>query len=192
MDDLHSLMLLRGMDKLPPGQRDAWMFAAAVSLSYLVEPQFLERKIIVLGKDYAGWSEAETRSRMQAVLSRAYSAAAGEKVQWKGQQGDSRYQLKNQRIIDMLSIAPEEERHLKTIISEDTKQERDRQRKERERRSQGVKPRDDYIAETRERKQHHRREARKLRADGKSLREIGRALGISHTQVSRLLQSTAE
>ena len=192
LEDLQSLMFIRGMDKLPPGQRDAWMFVAATSLSYLVEPQVLEREIITLGIDTAGWSDAETRSRMQAVISRAHSAAAGDKVHWKGQQRDPRYQLKNQRIIDMLSITPEEERHLKTIISEDTKQERDRQRKERERRSYGARPREEYIADARERRQHNRREARKLSVEGKSLRDIGTALGIAHTQVRRLLQSTGE
>lgn len=185
-------MGLRGIDKLPPGKRDAWMFVAAVSLSYLVEPEFLEREIIAWGKDYAGWSEAETRSGMQAVISRTHSAAAGEKVEWNGQQRNPRYWLTNQQIIIRLEITPEEEKHLKTIISKDTKRQRDRQRKERERRSQGVKPREDYIAEARERKQHHRREARKLRAEGKSLRAIGEALGISHKQVSRLLESTGE
>jgi hypothetical protein len=190
LEDLHSLMLLRGMDKLPPGQRDDWMFAATVSLSYLVENQFLEREVIALGRDCAGWSEAETRSRMQAVISRAQSAARGDKTEWQGRQRDLRYQLKNQTIIDMLSITSEEERHLKTIISEHTKQERDRQRKERERRSYGAQPREQYIADARERRQHNRREARKLRGEGKSLREIGRALGMSHTQVSRLLKST--
>ena len=118
--------------------------------------------------------------------------ALGDKTDWQGRQRDPRYQLKNQRIIDMLSITPEEERHLKTIISEDTKQERDRQRKERERRSYGARTREEYIADARERRQHNRREARKLRGEGKSLRDIGRALGISHTHVRRLLQSTGE
>jgi hypothetical protein len=185
-------MWLRGMDQLPPGQRDDWMFVAAVSLSNLLEPQQLERKLIALGKEYAGWSEAETRSRMQAVISRAHSAADGNKVEWNGQQRDPRYRLTNQNIIAMLGITPEEERHLKTLISKDTKRRRDRERKERERRSQGVKPRDEYIADARERRQHNRREARKLRGEGKSLRDIGTTLGISHTHVRRLLQSTGE
>jgi hypothetical protein len=192
LDDLQRIMWLRGMDQLPPGQRDHWMFVAAVSLSNLLEPQQLERKLIALGKEYAGWSEAETRSRMQAVISCAHSAADGNKVEWNGQQRDPRYRLTNQNIIAMLGITPEEERHLKTLISKDTKRRRDRERKERERRSQGVKPRDEYIADARERRQHNRREARKLSGEGKSLRDIGTTLGISHTHVRRLLQSTGE
>jgi hypothetical protein len=165
------------------------MFVAAVSLSYLVEPQAFEKKVIELGRDYAGWSEGETRSRMHTVISRAHAAAGGKKVHWQGQQRDHRYRLTNQEIIARLEITSEEERCLKTIISEETKRERDRQRKECERRSQGAQPRDEYIASRRERRQHTRREARKLRGEGKSLREIGRALDISHTQVRRLLDS---
>jgi hypothetical protein len=46
---------------------------------------------------------------------------------------------------------------------------------------------EDYLAQTRERNQYHRNQAKKLRAEGKSLRKIGEALGISPTQVSRLL-----
>ena len=190
LDDLKGLMRLRhGEDKLPPGQRDRWMFVAAVSLSYLLEPQFLEREIIALGRVCAGWSEGEARSRMHTVISRAHSAAAGEKVHWQGQPRDPRYRLTNQEIIAWLEITSEEERHLKTIISEETKRDRDSERKESKRRSQGVQPRDEYIASSRERRQHTRHETRKLRREGKSLREIGRALDISHTQVRRPLGS---
>jgi hypothetical protein len=192
MHDLRYLLEIRGWDNLPPGQRDSWMFVAGVMLSYLVEARALEREIIALGRDYADWSEGETKSRMHTVIDKAQTAAAGEKVLWKGQQRHPRYWLKNQSIIDRLEITPEEERHLKTIISEDTRRERDRERKERARRSQGAQPRDEYIADARETRQHTRREAQTLRGEGRSLREIGRVLGISHTQVGRLLEGGRE
>jgi len=65
------------------------MFAAATSLAYLVGAEALERELIVLGKENAGWSEAETRSRMSAVISRGHArghdASVGEdKVVWDG------------------------------------------------------------------------------------------------------------
>src|SRR5215213_518580 len=133
LGDLQRLLKLRGYDKLPPGQRDSWMFVAATSLASLVEPQFLEREILVLGKENAGWSEAETRSRMQAVISRAHAASAGDKVEWNAQQRDPQYRLTNKSIIDMLGIAPSEEKEMHVLISKDTKRQRDRERKERER-----------------------------------------------------------
>jgi hypothetical protein len=182
LGDLQRLLKLRGYDKLPPGQRDSWMFVAATSLASLVEPQFLERVILVLGKENAGWSEAETRSRMQAVISRAHPASAGDKVEWNGQQRDPRYRLENKTIIDMLGITPSEEKEMHVLISKETKRQRDRERKERERRARGAKPRDEYLAEAREK----RNLAHGLHQEGMSLRAIGKTLGVSHTQIKRM------
>jgi hypothetical protein len=142
----------------------------------------------MLGVERAGWSEAEARSRMHTVLARARSASEGEEVEWNGYHRHSLYHLKNETIIDLLEITPEEESGLTTIISDDTRRERDRGRKERARRSRGAQPREEYIANAREVRQHDRREAQKLRDEGRSLREIGEVLGISHTQVRRLLE----
>jgi hypothetical protein len=186
LSDLQRLVELRGLDQLPPGQRNSWMFAATISLSYLVEPQVLEREIITLGRDYAGWSERETRSRMQTAISRAHAASVGDKVEWNGQQRDPRYRLKNQTIIDMLGITPSEEKEMQVLISKDTKRQRDRERKERERRSRGAKPRDEYLAEASEK----RRVAHELHQQGMSLRKIGKRLGVSHTQIKRMISTT--
>jgi hypothetical protein len=182
-------MELRGMEKLPPGHRDEWMFVAGVSLSYLVKPKVLEKRLIALGREVADWSEAETRSCISSVLSRASSAADGKTLEWQGQQRGTRYWFTNKEIIRRLKITLEEEVHLTTIISKDTKRQRDKERKEKNRRSEGVVPREEYLAERRESRQHDRRIAKKLRGQGMSLREIGRQLRISPTQVKRLLES---
>jgi len=161
------------------------MFVVATSLAKLVEPQFLEREILVLGRDYAGWSEAETRSRMQAVISRAHAASVGDKVEYNGQQRDPRYRLTNKWIINTLGITPSEEKEMEVLISKDTKRQRDRERKEKARRARGAKPRDEYEAEAREK----RSLALELREQGMSLREIGKTLGVSHTQIKRMIST---
>ncbi len=189
MDDLWRLLELRGIEKLPPGRRDEWMFVAAVTLSYLVAPEALEKRLIVLGQEVADWSEVETRSCISTVLCKTRSAADGETLEWRGQQRGPRYWLTNGEIIRRLRITLEEERHLKTIISKDTKRQRDRKRKEQKRRSEGVVPREEYIAKHRESRQHDRRAAQRLSSQGMGTREIGRQLGISHTQVRRLLKT---
>jgi hypothetical protein len=169
------------------------MFVAGCSMSFLMGAQSLEKELIALGRKRAGWSEAETRSRMYSVIANARSAAAGETVQWKGQQRDTRYRLTNEKIIDWLEITPEEEQHLETIVSGERKQEirrrRDSKRKEKQRRSEGVIPRDEYRAQRSESRQGNRPRAKQLTAQGMSLRKIGCELGISHTQVRRLLES---
>ena len=80
--------------------------------------------------------------------------------------------------------------HLKTIISKDTKWQRDRERKEKKRRSEGAVPWEEYLAERRERRQGNISYAKELRAKGMSLRKIGRELGISHTLVRSLLKES--
>jgi hypothetical protein len=181
MEDLRRLMEIRGMEKLPPGRRDEWMFVAGVSLSYLVAPEALEKKMFALGREVADWSESETRSCMSTVLSRAHAAANGETLEWQGQQRTTRYWLSNEQIIRRLKITPGEEVHLKTIISKDTKRKRDRERKEKNRRSKGVVPRQEYIAERRESRQHDRTLAKQLKAQGMSLRKIATELEKSHS-----------
>ena len=120
------------MDKLPPGQRDPWIFVVGCSMSFLMDPQSLEKELLALGGKVAGWSESETKSRMHSIIANAHSAANGETVQWNGQQRDTRYRLTNEKIIDWLEITSEEEQHLQTIVSGDRKQEI-RRRRARER-----------------------------------------------------------
>jgi hypothetical protein len=189
MKDLRHLMEIRGMEKLPPGRRDEWMFVAGVSLSCLVGPEALEKKMFALGREVADWSESETRSCISTVLSRAHAAANGETLEWQGQKRTTRYWITNEEIIRRLKIAPEEEVRLKTIISKDTKRKRDRERKEKDRRSKGVVPRQKYIAERRESRQHDRTLAKQLKAQGMSLRKIATELEKSHTYVRGLLNS---
>lgn len=193
LSDLKRLAKLRdrnGEGVLDSGERDDWMFAAAVTMAYLWQVPDFERELIALGKEKAGWDEAETRNRMHGVIDRARKADAGETVDWDGQKRDPRYRLSNPSIIRDLSITPEEEAQLEVIISEKTKRQRDAARKQQQRRARGAVPRDEYIAEARERRQHHRREARAMKGEGKTLREIGDRLGISAMQVSRLLKAT--
>jgi len=100
VSDLKLILKLRGQDTLPPGQRDAWMFVVGVSMAQLVEPQFLERELVALGKDFAGWTEAETRSSMSSVIRRAKDEDAGETIEWNGEQIGPRYRLTNRKTKD--------------------------------------------------------------------------------------------
>jgi hypothetical protein len=61
-------------------------------------------------------------------------------VEWRGLEIDPRYRLKNQTIIEALEITAEEERELKTIISDDERRRRDRERKQPEMTRRNTKP----------------------------------------------------
>jgi len=191
MSDLNRLMEIRGQEKLPPGKRDEWMFVAGVVSSYLIRAEFLERELVRLGCEKADWSEAETKRNMQTVVRKAHDAASGgTKVEWAGHQRDPRYWLTNEEIIRRLAITPKEEEAMQTILSAKTRQRREKERKEQQRRSKGIKPRSEYVNEAKERNEYHRLIAAKLSNEGMSLRQVSRELGISHTQVGRLLKST--
>lgn len=184
--DLHKLMDLRGQEQLPSGRRDSWMLVAASCLSRLMAPEFLEARVYRLAEEVAGWSKSETKSRMQQIFVRANAAAKDEKVLWQGHLKDPRYQFTNERIMELLDVTPEEERQLKTIISKDTKRQRDLERKESWRRSRGAKPRDEYVAQARQKRQ----QVEELHERGYSNSEIAMQTGYSARHVSRVLKDT--
>jgi len=95
---------------------------------------------------------------------------------------DPRYRISNERLIDLLEITPEEERHLRTMISKSTKRERERQKKMTERRASGVIERGIYLenAETK------RAAGRIMKAQGKTWSEIAEELGYASAVSARL------
>jgi hypothetical protein len=161
-----------------PDYRDRWMFVAGVGMSWLAVPPVLRRELYALAAEIGGWTEAQARSKLSAVMSRAHAAARGERVEWAGLECDPRYRLKNQTIIELLEITPEEERELKTIISDEERRRRDRERKNPEMR------RKEYLTRAAKR----RAQARRMAAEGLSVRQIGKRLGIHHTTVVKALK----
>jgi hypothetical protein len=96
---------------------------------------------------------------------------------------DPRYRLRNQTIIEWLEITPEEEREMRTLISDDERRRRDRKRDEGRRREAGAMTRQEYLVRAAKR----RATARRLSEEGLSLREIGKRLGVSHEAVRKAL-----
>lgn len=136
------------MGELPPGQRDEWMFCAAVNLAYLVPADALLRELAALAKQAAGWPERETRGRMSAVQGRAKLAALGQRITYRGKQVDPRYRLRNETIIARLRITEDEMlgAGLRHLVSADIRRERERARGESRRRKAGAVDRRTYEA----------------------------------------------
>ncbi len=185
LSDLQRLRELRWFGEPMPDFRDRWMFVAGVAISWLAIPSVLRRELYALSREVGGWTEATAKSKLHAVFRTAHEAARGEKVEWAGMKVDPRYRLKNSTIIEALEITADEERELKTVISDDERRRRDRERKKRERRDSGEveMSRKEYLVRAAKR----RAEARKLAGEGLSLRRIAEKLGISKSQVQRAL-----
>ncbi len=75
----------------------------------LAVPAILQRELYALAHQAGVWTEGHTRSKLQTVFRMAYAAARGEKVQYAGVEVDPRYRFKNQTIIELLEITPDEE-----------------------------------------------------------------------------------
>ena len=97
---------------------------------------------------------------------------------------DKQYRYGNKRLIELLEITDEEQTHLKTIIGRSEKLRRHREREQKRRKEAGAVSRDKYL----EQAEIRRQEALRLRNDGMSYRAIGERLGISRTQVMRIVQ----
>lgn len=178
--------------QLPPGQRDAWLFLAAVAISWIAPPATLRREIYGLAEAFAGWRESETRSRMQSVISRAMKAAKGEKVEWNGQQIDARYHFRDETIVEWLNITEDEMRllrfrHLVTnAIAAERHRQKAREHDTKKRRSAGLMTRAEYQHQAAERQE----KATVLRASGMTWQEVGLELGIT-ARAARMLASRA-
>lgn len=96
------------------------------------------------------------------------------------------YNISNAKLIEWLHITEEEQQHLQTIIGRKVKYERNNQRREKARRAAGKMTRDEYLDQAEKRRQ----KALRMRQEGMSYRQIGQALGISQTQVMRILNGS--
>lgn len=189
LTDLQRLLEVRWAGSLPAGQRDAWMFAASIASSWITPPQVLAREVAHLGAECAYWGEGETRSRMNAVLSRAWRAARGETVEWRGQERDPRYWLRRQTLVDWLKIEDDEMRRagMRALVTQEIRRE---QKTELERaRSHAAGEVQITRKQYEDRAQDRSEKARRLRGEGLSIRAIAAELGVSKSQTHRYLSS---
>lgn len=185
LTDLLRLLELRGQKRLPPGQRDHWLFLAGVAMSWLaVSFESFYRELVTLAQMVGSWSEAESRSRFHAIYKRLRMYFAGERVEYNGVLIDPRYRFRNETIIEWLKITPEEQEQLTVIKGEEGRRKLNRLRQERFRREAGAMSREEYLAQAEVREQ----EARKLRDQGLSVGEIAKLMGLSRMHVYRLLR----
>lgn len=170
LDDLRTLAKLRG--GVTEGWRMRWMFW---SLNFLLlsgathsgqmfhEARALAREIGFLD----GWTEAD----LSTLYRKAQAFERGERIEFGGKEYPPLYTPRNQTLLDLFQITPDEERELRTIVSEEEAKKRDADRKAVDRAAAGAKSRateDDRIS------------ARLMRAGGATLMQIAAELGVSY------------
>ena len=166
---------------LPAGQRSNWLFIAGVAMSWIAPPSAMQRELYGLAREVADWSDAESRTRMQAVIKRARMAVQGETIEWNGKRIDARFQFKDKTIVEWLGITDEEMQTLNfkhfihDSLKRERKREKDRQYDEQRRRAAGLTTREEYEDKAEER----RKSAVRLREQGLTWQQVADLMNIS-------------
>jgi len=123
-----------------------------------------------------------SHKRVGTVLNKLKQHRDGVSMIYKGKGKDIRYSLTNAYIIDLLGITLDEQQQLKTLISKPVKA----ARLTAKRRAKGIVSRAEYIETNKAKASKDRELIKALRRRFMSYGEIGKELGISPSQVSKL------
>jgi hypothetical protein len=118
-------------------------------------------------------------AELMTLYTKAKAFEAGEKVEFGGKQFVALYTPKNDTLINLFQITDDEQRKLRTIVSEGTARERHAERQNARRRAAGAIDRAAYEARARANQER----ARALHAQGLSLRQIAQQIGVSAAAV---------
>ena len=185
LSDLQALRDLRWFGQPMPDFRDRWLFLAGAAMSWISPPEVLRRELYALAEEVGGWTLGHTDSKLHAIFRTAREHQAGKRVEWDGLQVSPRYKFRNETILEWLEVTSDEERHLKTIISDGERRRRDRERKQRERRKSGEV--EMSRAEYESRAAQRRSETFRMAENGLSNKAIAEALGVTTRRVRQLL-----
>lgn len=186
--DYQRLRELRFMDCQMTDYRHRWLMLSAVAMGWLAsDGRAYQRELYELAREAGDWSEGKAYTDLGSVIRRTQAALRGETREHDGRQVDPRYRYTNQRIIEMLEIAPDEEREMRVIISEGEKRRRDLESKEKARREAEALTRQAYLSRAAQR----REEARRMAAEGMTRVRIAEALQVSRSTVDKALKGSA-
>ncbi len=188
LTDLQRLRELRFMDEQMRDYRHRWLWIAGAGMSWLASsPAAFRAELVDLAREAGGWHEQKTRRDLGSVIRTTEAAFRREKVEYGGIEVDPRFRFTNNTIIELLEVDAYEESQMRSIISDDTRRKRARERAEVRRREAGAMPRSEYLSRSAERRESA---LRMRQTEGMSYRRIAEVLGISKSQVHRLLSES--
>lgn len=185
--DLRKIAVMRTTKNgaVPDGQRDTFVFLAAVFLSQATQDQArIYDELKALSKEFVPhWTWEQVQNSASSALSRLKSHIKGEQIEFNGTVVSPRYAFRNETLISekWLGISSVEETELQTIISTSEAKRRDAIRAKEKRLASGSVTRDQYL------KNHElrRTSAILMRAQGKSWEDIAKALDYKNSESAR-------
>jgi len=135
------------------------------------------------------WDHHKARAKTNNIFQLFKRARSGETVEFAGREYPVLYTPKNQTLIDLFQIEPEEEEKLSTIISENEYKSRHRRRDEIRLKDKGGVSRVEYTEQRKAQSNVKAEQAKVYKAQGKSQQWIAQQLGLNQSTVSRYLKS---
>lgn len=124
---------------------------------------------------------------LMTLFSKAKAYEAGEKISFGGKDYAPLYTPRNGTLINLFGITTDEQRQLKTIVSQAEAAERHRKREEYRRRASGAVDRETYLEAAKSKQE----KAQSLRREGLSVRAIAKQMAVSVMAVSRYINAPA-
>lgn len=186
--DLRALAELRKQKDgaVPDGQRDVFVFLSAVFLSQAtVDQNRIYDELKSLAKEFVPhWTWAKVMGSASSALSRLKTHISGERVSFNGYEVSPRYIFRNETLVSdaWLGIDANEERELRTIISNTEAKRRDTLRAKAKREALGSVSRQQYL----ENNEQRRVSGRLMRAAGRSWADIAVELGYKSAESARI------
>lgn len=134
-----------------------------------------------------GFGQFNRKSELSTLYAKAKEHEAGKTVTYNGKTYGALYRVKNSTLIDLFQITDDEQRQLRTIISEDEAKARHRKREEKRRREAGAVTREQYLSAVGADVEQKRVSARLMRATGMTQRAIAAELGVTDRTVRNWL-----
>lgn len=199
-NDLLKLFELRNGDFT--GCRDVFIYMLAYHQSLILDSQedvFNAVKSDIKGiytRDPEAKKDKVTDSWIRKTVRSAYKDAEGFFNHFRDngyrivyQSGDGVIKpYKTENVIKKLNITEEEQRALSTLRNAEIAKEQHAEYKRNKRRSEGVRPREEYENERKQRKETLMKQIKALREQGLKQKEIAEIVGVSQPRVSKILK----
>lgn len=180
LEDIRKLVTIRGGVYPKQSMQTLFMSLNFLLLSGATNSTQMYYEAAALAKEF-GFGEFNRADELSTLYAKAKENEAGKTVTYNGREYPPLYTPKNSTLIDMFAITNDEQRQLRTIISQDMARERDATSHREKRHATGFtkQSREAYISTNNEK----RAMARLLKNRGKSSRSIAAQLGVSQSAV---------